>query len=46
MEVVVKVGAESEVAMDKNGKQWSKWVQNLQWQWVKMGRGSQSGWGI
>jgi hypothetical protein len=32
MEVVVKVGVESEVAMHENGKWWSKWVWNLEWQ--------------
>src|ERR1700691_4533672 len=29
--VVVKVGAEFEVAMRENGKWWSKWVRNRKW---------------
>jgi hypothetical protein len=37
-EVVVKVGVEYEVAMSE-----MEAVQNLKWQWVKMGSGSQSG---
>ena len=41
--VVVKVGAEPEVAMCENGKWWSKWVQNLNWPCVKMENGGQSG---
>jgi hypothetical protein len=41
-EVVVKVGAESEVAMYENGKWWSKWEHNLKWPCLKMESGGQS----
>ena len=53
LEVAVKVGTESEVAMCKigkwwskwvrNGKWWSRWVQNLKWPCVEMESGGQSG---
>jgi hypothetical protein len=45
-EVVVKVGAESEMAMCDNAKWWSKWAQNLKWPCSQMESGGQNWCGI